>query len=218
METTYDSTASYIDSSAINPNPEPIQTNRKKANLELLDDFINFRGEGRTLYNQLFRFIREKLGNYEDAEDTITKVQITAWKKKGLYDPSRRLNSWLFAVAGNQCIDYQRRNQKHNRMARLDRMISYNLDSDNEKDSYCPKNKDMSTLEQMESEETREKVRTQLEELPIILRIPLLLVYFGNYKYREAAEILEIPIGTVKSRMHAGLKQLEKIIRSKNAA
>ena len=60
-------------------------------------------------------------------------------------------------------------------------------------------------------EERRQRVRASVEELPDFLRQVLLLAYFQGLKYREVAEILGIPVGTVKSRLHAALVKLQEM-------
>jgi RNA polymerase sigma-70 factor (ECF subfamily) len=64
--------------------------------------------------------------------------------------------------------------------------------------------------EQMEDEESREWVRSAVDELPDGLKQALLLVYHKGMKYREAADVLGIPVGTVKSRLHAALLKLNE--------
>jgi len=65
-------------------------------------------------------------------------------------------------------------------------------------------------VEQLEDEEAREWVRTAVDDLPETLRAALVLVYHQGLKYREAADILGIPVGTVKSRLHAAMLKLNQ--------
>jgi RNA polymerase sigma-70 factor, ECF subfamily len=65
----------------------------------------------------------------------------------------------------------------------------------------------------MEADERRERVRAVVAELPEHLRGTLLLAYFQGLKYREIADILDIPVGTVKSRLHAALFKLQEALR-----
>jgi RNA polymerase sigma-70 factor (ECF subfamily) len=64
--------------------------------------------------------------------------------------------------------------------------------------------------ERMEEEEAKNWVRSAVEELPDALRSALVLVYHQGMKYREAADVLGIPVGTVKSRLHAALLKLNE--------
>ena len=63
-------------------------------------------------------------------------------------------------------------------------------------------------VENLEDEEAREWVRGAVDGLPETLRAALILVYHQGLKYREAADVLGIPVGTVKSRLHAALAKL----------
>jgi RNA polymerase sigma-70 factor (ECF subfamily) len=64
--------------------------------------------------------------------------------------------------------------------------------------------------EQLQAEEARDWVRSAVEELPEPLRAALVLVYHQGMKYREAADVLGIPVGTVKSRLHSALLKLNE--------
>ena len=67
-----------------------------------------------------------------------------------------------------------------------------------------------SPADQFESDEQRRCVRRAVDRLPEPFRQVLLLVYYQGLKYREAAEVLSIPVGTVKSRLHAAIRKLEQ--------
>jgi len=69
---------------------------------------------------------------------------------------------------------------------------------------------DQTADQKMEEEEARIWVRTAVEELPETLKSALILVYHQGMKYREAADVLGIPVGTVKSRLHAALLKLNE--------
>jgi RNA polymerase sigma-70 factor (ECF subfamily) len=70
--------------------------------------------------------------------------------------------------------------------------------------------RDQTADEQMEGEEAKEWVREAVNELPEQLRGTLVLVYHQGLKYREAADVLGIPVGTVKSRLHSALLKLNE--------
>ena len=67
-----------------------------------------------------------------------------------------------------------------------------------------------SPLEAVSAQERKERVRASVDRLPDFLRQVLVLAYYQGLKYREIAEILEIPVGTVKSRLHAALVKLQE--------
>jgi RNA polymerase sigma-70 factor, ECF subfamily len=177
-------------------------------NQQLLDDFINLRGEGREIYNSVFRFVEKYLGNRDDAEYVMTDIQVKAWRKKGIYDSKRTLNPWLFSLATNTCIDFQRKNKRNRRMMRLNEFATKDFGEHNSEgleDSYVAPS-DLLSLE-----ESKNRIKGCVDKLPYKQRLIISMVYFGGLKYREAAELLDIPVGTVKSRLNSGLKKLEEL-------
>ena len=67
-------------------------------------------------------------------------------------------------------------------------------------------------FDEVETAERREHVRRAVDQLPQALKEVLLLVYYRGLKYREAAEVLSIPVGTVKSRLHAAVRKLDRVL------
>jgi RNA polymerase sigma-70 factor (ECF subfamily) len=65
-------------------------------------------------------------------------------------------------------------------------------------------------VDQVQGDERRERIRASVDRLPEFLREVLILAYYQGLKYREIAEILDIPVGTVKSRLHAALVKLQE--------
>jgi RNA polymerase sigma-70 factor (ECF subfamily) len=71
-------------------------------------------------------------------------------------------------------------------------------------------------LAELQGQERREWMRESVDRLPESLRQTLILAYYQDLKYREIAEILKIPVGTVKSRLHAALAKLQEMARAAN--
>lgn len=158
---------------------------------------------------ELFNYLRRYLGNAEMAEDVFQATFAQVHLKCGYFQPERRFRPWLYTIATNQAIDARRRNKRH-------RMVS--LDTPREQDDL-----DVGQLSNlMESgnygpeqncldEERKQLVRMTLEQLPESMHALLHLVYFQGMKYREAAEVLQVPVGTVKSRVHTAISKLSEI-------
>ena len=187
--------------------------------LKQLNDFINQEGDGESLKKEVFGYVRKYLNSYHEAEEVTSLVQETVWIKKSLYDPSRNFRPWLFTIATRLCIDYQRKNKKHKRIARLDEVNTNKAGDENEECCY------LDILESRSEETAGDKedrgiVRKSLSMLPENSRQVLELVYFQGLKYRGAAEIIGIPIGTVKSRIHNAINHLREspLIRKLNEA
>ena len=177
---------------------------------------IEYRSTGnRELYAQLvyryerelFNYLRRYLGNAEQAEDVFQTAFLAVHMKADTFQEGRRFRPWLYSIATHAAIDSRRRNKKHTR---------FSLDVSNSDSSGA---NDLTLANLLESElpsaegealskEQTELVREALDQLPESMTTVIHLVYFQGMKYREAAEVLEIPVGTVKSRLNTAIKQL----------
>jgi RNA polymerase sigma-70 factor (ECF subfamily) len=156
---------------------------------------------------ELYGYLRHYLGDAEMAEDVFQQTFLQVHLKCGQFEPGRKVRPWLYTVATNQAIDYQRRNRRH-RMSSIDRATR---DNGQQKMGtlveLLGQSADGPALE-AESAEQHEALRRAVDALPGQCRQVVMLVYFQGLKYREAAEVLSIPVGTVKSRLHAALEKL----------
>jgi RNA polymerase sigma-70 factor (ECF subfamily) len=117
---------------------------------------------------------------------------------------------WLYTIATNQAIDAQRRNRRH-KMASLDRRGRGTTGGDDVGSLVeLLSSSEPSAAVNLEREERRAWIRDAIEQLPEALREAVILVYYQGLKYREAADVLGIPVGTVKSRMHAAVLKLNE--------
>jgi RNA polymerase sigma-70 factor (ECF subfamily) len=156
----------------------------------------------RELYNYLRRF----LGSQVLAEDAFQATFLQVHLKCHLYDADRKVRPWLYTVATNQAIDIQRRNRRH-RLVSLDRPNRVQHDNLGTLVDVLG-SREMDPGDGLEQGERREWVRAAVAALPEQLRSAVRLVYFRGMKYREAADELSVPVGTVKSRLHAAVKRL----------
>jgi RNA polymerase sigma-70 factor, ECF subfamily len=156
----------------------------------------------RELYNYLRRF----LSNQVLAEDAFQATFMQVHLKCHLFDAERKVRPWLYTVATNQAIDIQRRNRRH-RLVSLDRP---NRGQQEELGALIDvlSSREVDPGDGIEQSERREWVREAVAALPEQLRSAVKLVYFRGLKYREAADELEVPVGTVKSRLHSAVKRL----------
>ena len=156
---------------------------------------------------ELFSYLRRYLGSAEMAEDVFQATFLQVHLKKEQFEEGRRFRPWLYTIATNQAIDAQRRNRRH-RMVSLDNRTGGEDDVGSLVEMLS--GAEQTADEQMESEEARAWVRSAVDELPDGLKQALLLVYHKGMKYREAADVLGIPVGTVKSRLHAAVLKLNE--------
>ena len=161
---------------------------------------------------ELYNYLRRYLGDAEMAEDAFQGTFLQVHLKCDRFEPGRRVRPWLYTVATNQAIDAQRRDRRH-RMVSLDRRCVGKGEDDGAGSLVeLLDGEYASPAEQLESAEQAREVRRAVEQLPESLREVLLLVYYQGLKYREAADVLSIPVGTVKSRLHAAIRRLNQAL------
>ncbi len=166
---------------------------------------------------ELFGYLRHYLGDAEQAEDVFQQTFLQVHLKCEQFEPGRKVRPWLYTIATNQAIDLQRRNRRH-RMASLDRRIGG--DSEDEAGALGQlldsarllKGPEPDPARAAQLAESREQVRRAVEDLPEPTRQVVMLVYFQGLKYREAAQVLSIPVGTVKSRLHTAIHKLSETL------
>jgi len=156
---------------------------------------------------EIFSYLRRYVGNAELAEDAFQGTFLQVHLKCGQFDSARRFRPWLYAIATNQAIDAQRRS-KRRRMVSLDTSMA--IEGDQRGGSWADKLVGESAEPSdaaIEHEEGR-WVKDAVAGLGDSLERVVQLVYFQGLKYREAADVLGIPVGTVKSRVHAAVQRL----------
>jgi RNA polymerase sigma-70 factor, ECF subfamily len=159
------------------------------------------------LYNYLLRY----LGDAHLAEDAFQNTFLQLHLKCQQFEPGRRLRPWLYTIATNQAIDAQRRNRRHRHVS-LDAPTAGGGDDESSTGKLLNllQSDDAGPYEGATQQEHRAWLQDALETLPEHLRLVIHLVYYQGLKYREAADSLEIPVGTVKSRMHAAVLKLNE--------
>lgn len=156
---------------------------------------------------EIFSYLRRYIGNPELAEDAFQGTFLQVHLKCGQFDSSRRFRPWLYAIATNQAIDAQRRTKRR-------RMVSLDSSAATENDSRPSSWADKLVAEIADpadvagSREDGRWVNEAVADLGDSLQRVVQLVYIQGLKYREAADILGIPVGTVKSRVHAAVQRL----------
>ncbi len=160
---------------------------------------------------ELYSYLRHYLGDEQVAEDVFQQTFLQVHLKVDRFEPGRKFRPWLYTVAINQAIDMQRRNRRH-RMASLDKRLRTGAEEGPGALIDLLDGESAGPGELAEEAERSEEVRRAVDELPEPARQAVLLVYFQGLKYREAAEVMSIPVGTVKSRLHAALGKLTEVL------
>jgi RNA polymerase sigma-70 factor (ECF subfamily) len=159
---------------------------------------------------ELYSYLRHYVGDEQMAEDVFQQTFLQIHLKCDQFEPGRKFRPWLYTVAINQAIDMQRRNRRH-RMVSLDKRLQAGIDEGGGALVDLLDGENAGPSELAEEAERNEEVRRAVDDLPESVRQAVLLVYFQGMKYREAADIMSIPVGTVKSRLHAAIQKLNEV-------
>lgn len=174
---------------------------RKTADRALFETLI------RRYEREIYSYLRRYIGNAELAEDAFQGTFLQVHLKCHQFDSDRRFRPWLYAIATNQAIDVQRRNKRH-RMVSLDRSSAG--DRDERGNSWSEKlvGDAPDPVRAAADGENSRWVNDSVQSLGESMQQVIQLVYYQGLKYREAADALGIPVGTVKSRLHAAVQRL----------
>jgi RNA polymerase sigma-70 factor (ECF subfamily) len=154
---------------------------------------------------ELYSYLRRYLGDAEMAEDAFQATFLQIHLKCEQFEQGRSFRPWMYTIATNQAIDAQRRNRRH-RMVSLDQTSGDGEDLGKLVDLLI--SGDVDPLDSVDGMERRQQVQDALDALPEHLRSVLHLVYYQGLKYREAADVLGVPVGTIKSRVHTAILKL----------
>lgn len=157
-----------------------------------------------SLYNTAYRMAR----NAEDAEDLVQETYLKAYRSFEQFTPGTNLKAWLFKILKNTFINEYRKRQAKPPASDFSE-IEGAFESQLRPDSTLQiKNPEEEILETSFDE----GVQAALDHLPPDYRMAVLLADLEGFSYREIAEILEIPVGTVMSRLYRGRKLLEEAL------
>ena len=159
---------------------------------------------------QLFSTAMRMTRNRSDAEDLVQETFIKAWRSFATYQQGTNLRAWLFRIMTNTYINKYNANQRKPTETELDDVEELFLYK--RLGSVDQSQLSQSAEDQMLSLFTDDEVKKALEELPDQFRIPVLMSDVEGFSYKEIAEILEIPLGTVMSRLHRGRKSMQKML------
>ncbi len=159
---------------------------------------------------ELFSYLRRYLGDAEMADDVFQAAFLQVHLKRDQFEDGRKFRPWLYTIATNQAIDAQRRNQRH-KMVSLDRVGHGESGDEVGKLANLLESDTPSPLAELSTAEQRNWVEQTIAKLPESMQGVVHLVYYQGLKYREAADILGVPVGTVKSRLHAAILKLNEM-------
>jgi RNA polymerase sigma-70 factor, ECF subfamily len=153
---------------------------------------------------RLYRYLIYLTGNAERAEDFFQETWIRVLERGAQYDARFKFEAWLFTIARNLVIDWQR----HKRMQSLDEM----LDPEEGAPFEPADQRGESPLQQVLQSEEHDAIQASLGRLPVAYREVLLLRFQEELQLDEIARVQGTPISTVKSRLYRGLEELKRLM------
>jgi RNA polymerase sigma-70 factor (ECF subfamily) len=164
---------------------------------------VRFEEEALDLADQVYRVARGLVGSKEEAEDLMQDTYARAFRSWRSFTPGTNLRAWLLRILTNLNIDRGRRVQR-----------SPDLQSLEERDYYLYDRLEAATgnsdEERVIERLSQDDIVEALAEVPHDFRDVVVLVDIGDFSYADAAQILDIPVGTVMSRLHRGRRILKK--------
>jgi RNA polymerase sigma-70 factor, ECF subfamily len=163
---------------------------------------------------ELFHFLVRFLGDRAAAEDIFQETFLQIHQSAPTFDIHRRFRPWLFTIAANKARDLIRSNSR--RPTNPLQAAVNSGDSDSAEFIDLMQSSDEMPDQPLIQKELRQKVQATVTAMPEHLREILLLSYFHQFPYKQIGDILDIPLGTVKSRLHSAVAHFADRWRSSN--
>jgi len=156
----------------------------------------------------LYTFLKRFVNQQELLEDVFQETFLQLFSSRDSFDTSRPLRPWLFTIAANKAKDALRKQQRKP-------TISIGAIADSQEMSFDDvlnilTSDNTTPYDHLEKSETSTQVKQIVANMPENLRQILILAYFNKFSYKQMAQILSIPIGTVKSRLHTAVGRFAK--------
>jgi RNA polymerase sigma-70 factor (ECF subfamily) len=168
-------------------------------------DRVRFEEEALELSDQVYRVARHLAGSREEAEDLMQEAYARAFRSWRSYTPGTNLRAWLLRILTNLNIDRGRKKQRTPDTQPLEEG-DYFLYNKLEESNNGPPQDEERVVERL----SQDDVVSALSAVPHDFRDVVVLVDIGDFTYADAAQILDIPIGTVMSRLHRGRRILKR--------
>ena len=169
-----------------------------KGNHEAFEEIVTM------FQHRLYQVCYRMLGNRQEAEDIAQEAFVRAYVNIHTYDQKRKFSTWLFRTATNLCIDRIRKKKPDYYLdAEVPGTEGLNMYSQIAASGDLPE-------EEVEKMETQERIQYEIGRLPDKYRSVIILRYMEELPLQEISDILELPLGTVKTRVHRGREALRK--------
>jgi len=168
-------------------------------------DRVRFEEEALALADQVYRVARRLVSSREEAEDLMQETYARAFRSWRSYTPGTNLRAWLLRILTNLNIDRGRRRQRAPQEQPLEEG-DYFLYNKLEQATHDGTTEEERVVERL----SQDDVVSALSAVPHDFRDVIVLVDIGDFTYQDAAQILDIPVGTVMSRLHRGRRILKR--------
>ena len=167
-------------------------------------DRVRFEEEALALADQVYRVARHLVGSREEAEDLMQDAYARAFRSWRSFTPGTNLRAWLLRILTNLNIDRGRRIQRTPDIQPLEAGDYFLVDRLEETGGP------IRDEERVDERLSQDNIVGALSQVPHDFRDVVVLVDIGDFSYADAAQILDIPIGTVMSRLHRGRRILKR--------
>ena len=167
-------------------------------------DRVRFEEDALALSDQVYRVARHLASSREDADELMQETYARAFRSWRSFQPGTNMRAWLLRILTNLNIDRGRRQQRAPQMQPLEANDYFLYDR------LAENGDGISDEDQVVERLSQDDIVTALSAVPHNFRDVLVLVDLGDFSYADTAQILDIPVGTVMSRLHRGRRILKR--------